>query len=104
MPVPVGARRQRMLPSGKMPHDEPRRTRELGRTVTGSRRVCEISLPPDDDGRGQRQATGDGDHPRAAMTSSAVITAATFCMAYWTEARCQSAFIVEQQSCGTTTK
>ena len=40
----------------------------------------------------------------AAMTSLALVTAATFCMAYCTEARCQSAFMVEQQSSGTMMK
>ena len=43
-------------------------------------------------------------YPSAAMTSLAFVTAATFCMAYSTEERCQSAFIVEQQSSGTMTK
>ena len=42
--------------------------------------------------------------PSAAMTSLVVMTAATFCMAYCVEARCQSAFMVEQQSSGTMTK
>lgn len=39
-------------------------------------------------------------HPSALMTSSVVVTAATFCMAYSIEARCQSAFMVEHPSSG----
>ena len=38
------------------------------------------------------------------MTASALVTVATFCIAKLIEALCHSAFMVEQQSSGTTTK
>ena len=38
------------------------------------------------------------------MTASALVTTATFCRAKLIEALCHSAFIVEQQSSGTTMK
>jgi hypothetical protein len=43
-------------------------------------------------------------HPNALMTASALVTTATFCKAKSIEARCHAAFIVEQQSSGTTMK
>jgi hypothetical protein len=50
------------------------------------------------------QSRGATAHPSALMTASAFVTTATFCMAKSMEARCHAAFIVEQQSSGTTMK
>jgi hypothetical protein len=43
-------------------------------------------------------------HPSALITASAFVTTATFCNAKSIDARCHVAFIVEQQSSGTTMK